>query len=64
MLEKFVGRFCDSPTQYRYLLEVEKMVEKRAWVYYGFYCVTVASRLIGFVHFLRKNKPVEETADA
>ena len=25
------------------------------WVYYGFYCVTVASGLIGFIHFLRKN---------
>ena len=30
MLEKIVERFCDSPTQYRYLLQTEKMVEKRA----------------------------------
>ena len=26
------------------------------WVYYGFYCVTVASGLIGFIYFLRENK--------
>ena len=30
MLEKIVERFCDSPTQYRYLLQTEKTVEKRA----------------------------------
>ena len=30
MLEKIVERFCDAPTQYRYLLQTEKMVEKRA----------------------------------
>ena len=30
MLEKIVERFCDSPTQYRYLLQTERTVEKRA----------------------------------
>ena len=30
MLEKIVERFCDSPTQYRYLLQTEKLVQKRA----------------------------------
>ena len=30
MLEKIVERFCDAPTQYRYLLQTEKLVEKRA----------------------------------
>ncbi|MCY3739462.1 MAG: hypothetical protein OXH00_00425 [Candidatus Poribacteria bacterium] len=30
MLEKIVERFCDAPTQYRYLLQTEKIVEKRA----------------------------------
>ena len=30
MLEKIVERFCDAPTQYRYLLQTEKMVEERA----------------------------------
>ena len=30
MLEKIVERFCDAPTQYRYLLKIEKLIEKRA----------------------------------
>ena len=30
MLEKIVERFCDSPTQYRYLLQTEKLMQKRA----------------------------------
>ena len=30
MLEKIVERFCDSPIQYKYLLQTEKIVEKRA----------------------------------
>ena len=30
MLEKIVERFCDAPTQYRYLLKTEKLIEKRA----------------------------------
>ena len=30
MLEKIVERFCDSPTQYRYLLDIEKLVARRA----------------------------------
>ena len=30
MLEKIVERFCDAPTQYRYLLRTEKLIEKRA----------------------------------
>lgn len=30
MLEKIVERFCDTPTQYRYLLKTEKLIEKRA----------------------------------
>ena len=115
MLEKIVERFCDSPTQYRCLLQTEKVVEKRALenrndlsnvslaeefvqsqmageailplffslkiigvfigiqfltymlnigVYYGFYCVTVVGGLISFIHFLRKNRRVEDIIDA
>ena len=30
MLKRIVGRFCDAPTQYRYLLQTEKIIEKRA----------------------------------
>ena len=28
--QKVVERFCDAPTQYRYLLKTEKLIEKRA----------------------------------
>lgn len=34
------------------------------WVYYGFYCVMVVGGLISFIHFLQKNRRVEETVDA
>ena len=30
MIEKIVERFCDAPTQYRHLLQTEKLLEKRA----------------------------------
>ena len=30
MLKRIVERFCDAPTQYRYLLQTEKIIEKRA----------------------------------
>ena len=34
------------------------------WVYYGFYAVMVVGGLISFIHFLQKNRRVEETVDA
>lgn len=34
------------------------------WVYYGFYAVMVIGGLISFIHFLQKNRRVEETVDA
>ncbi|MDE0397152.1 MAG: hypothetical protein OXL96_05035 [Candidatus Poribacteria bacterium] len=34
------------------------------WVYYGFYCAMVVGGLISFIHFLQKNKRVEEIIDA
>ena len=34
------------------------------WVYYGFYAVMVVGGLISFIHFLQKNRRVEETVNA
>ncbi len=34
------------------------------WVYYGFYCITVVGGIISCVHFLQKNRRVEETVNA
>ena len=34
------------------------------WIYYGFYFTLVVGGLISFIHFLQKNRRVEETVDA